>query len=148
MAKYNIIKTMDEKAAFIADNMKLEYESIDYDGVILFTSRFDKTVYCVSDYTGWSVFFEDYYEADNYLADLIETLNILKDDFNANETLTIRLTKNSISFCEIIRGDDITISRLEELFDDNMFDEDEILTNVVFCDGDIKETFVEMKEGD
>ena len=148
MAKYNIIKTMDDKAGFIAGNMELEYDSIDYDDVILFTCRFDKTIYSVSDHEGYSVFFERYYEASNYLEDLIETLIILKDDFDENETLTMRLTKNYISFCEIIRGDDMDSSRLEDLFDDNVFNEVETLTNVVLCDGDIKETFVEMKGGE
>ena len=148
MAKYNIIKTGEDKADFIADNMELEYSGIDYDGVIQFTCRFDKTVYCVSDYTGCSVFFKLYYEADNYFTDLIELLHILKDDFGENETPLMKLTKNHISFSNIIRGDDIDSSRLEDLFDEYAFNEDEILTNVVFRDGDIKETFVEMKEGD
>ena len=144
MVKYNIIKTMEDKADFIAGNMELEYDSIDYDDVILFTCRFDKTIYSVNDHEGYSVFFERYYEADNYLADLIETLNILKDDFDENETYTLRLTKNHISFSETIRGDDIGSSRLEDLFDDYAYDEVETLTKVVLCDGDIKETFVEM----
>ena len=94
MAKYNIIKTMEDKAYFIANNMELEYEDIDFDGVLLFTARVDKPIYCVIDHEGVSVFFEQYYEASNYLEDLIEILNILKDDFD--ETLTLRLTKNYI----------------------------------------------------
>ena len=148
MAEYNIIETMADKADLIASNMELEYDSIDYDDVILFTCRFDKTIYSVSDHEGFSVFFEQYYEASNFLEALIETLIILKDDFDENETHTLRLTKNHISFSETIRGDDIDSSRLEDLFDDYAFDEAETLTKVVLCDGDIKETFVEMKGGE
>ena len=150
MAKYNIIETMDDKADFIAGNMELEYDSIDYDDVILFTCRFDKTIYSVSDHEGYSVFFERYYEASNYVEDLLETLIILKDDFDENETLTVRLAKNHISFSETIRGDDIDSGSLSDLFDDNAFNEVEFITNteIVIHDGSIKETFVEMKGGE
>lgn len=149
MPKYNNIKTLDDKADFIARNMELEYDSIDYDDVILFTCRFDKTIYIVSDHEGHSLFFEGYYEASNYLEYLIETLIILKDDFDENETLTTRLTKNRISFSEIIRGDDIDSCTLSDLFDDNAFNEVELITKaeVVMRDGSVKETFVEMEEG-
>ena len=150
MPKYNIIKTMEDKASFIADNMELEYEGIDFDGVLLFTVRVDKTIYSVSDYEGYSVFFERYYEASNYADDLIETLIILKDDFNENETLTMGLAKNHISFSETIRGDDIDSCNLCDLFDDNVFSEVEFITKVeiAVCDGSVKETFVEMKGGE
>lgn len=150
MAKYNILETMEDKAGFIAGNMELEYDSIDQDDVILFTCRFDKTIYSVIDHEGYSVFFERYYEASNYVEDLLETLTILKDDFDENETLTMRLTKNYISFSETIRGDDIDICRLSDLFDDNVFNEVEIITKaeIAMCDGTVKETFVEMKGGE
>lgn len=141
---------MDDKADFIAGNMKLEYGGLDYDGVLLFTIRIDKKIYSVSDHEGYSVFFERYYEASNYAEDLIETLSILKDDFDENETLTMRLTKNHISFSETIRGDDIDICRLSDLFDDNVFNEVEFITKaeIVMRGGSIKETFVEMKGGE
>ena len=150
MAKYNIIKTMADKADFIASNMELEYDSIDYDDVILFTCRFDKTIYSVSDHEGYSVFFERYYEASNYVEDLLETLIVLKDDFDENETLTVRFAKNHISFSEIIRGDDIDSVNLSDLFDANAFNEVEFITNteIVIRDRSIKETFVEMKGGE
>ena len=150
MPKYNIIKTMDDKADFIARNMELEYDSIDYDDVILFTCRFDKTIYSVSDHDGYSVFFERYYEASNYVEDLLERLFVLKDHFDENETLTLRLTKNHISFSVIIRGDDIDSCKLSVLFDNNAFNEVEFITNaeIAICDGSIKETFVEMKGGE
>lgn len=150
MAKYNILIAMEDKAHFIANNMELEYEDIDFDGVLLFSVRVDETIYSVSDYEGHSVFFERCYEAVNYLEHLIETLIILKDDFDENETLTLRLTKNHISFNETIRGDDIDICRLSDLFDDNVFNEVEFITKaeIVMCDRSVKETFVEMKEGE
>lgn len=150
MPKYNIIKTMEDKAHFIANNMELEYEDIDFDGVLLFTARVDKPIYCVIDHEGCSAFFERYYEASNYLDYLIETLTILKDDFDENETLTLRLTTNNISFSETIRGDDIDICRLSDLFDDYVFNEAEFITKakIVMCDGAVKETFVEMESGD
>lgn len=150
MAKYNIIKTMEDKAGFIADNMELEYDGLDYDGVLLFTIWIDKTIYSVSDHEGYSVFFERYYEASNYAEDLIETLIILKDDFDENETLTLRLAKNHISFSETIRGDDIDSGRLSDLFDDNVFNEVEFITNaeIVIRDRSVKETFVEMEGGE
>lgn len=150
MAKYNIIKTMEDKAGFIADNMELEYDGLDYDGVLLFTIWIDKTIYSVSDHEGYSVFFERYYEASNYAEDLIETLIILKDDFDENETLTLRLAKNHISFSETIRGDDIDSGRLSDLFDDNAFNEVEFITNaeIVIRDRSVKETFVEMEGGE
>lgn len=150
MPKYNILATTEDKACFIANNMELEYEDIDFDGVLLFTIRIDKTIYSVSDHEGYSVFFERYYEASNYAADLIETLTILKDDFDENETLTMRLTKNHISFSETIRGDDIDSYNLSDLFDDYVFNEVELITNteIVIRDGSVKETFVEMKEGE
>ena len=150
MAKYNIIITLKDKAAFIASNMELEYDSIDYDDVILFKCRFDKTIYSVSDHEGYSVFFERYYEASNYAEDLLETLTVLKDVFDENETLTLRLAKNRISFSVIIRGDDIDSGNLSDLFDDNVFNEVEFITNteVVIRDGSVKETFVEMKGGE
>ena len=150
MPKYNFFTAMEDKARFIADNMEFEYEDIDFDGVLLFTVRIDKTIYSVSDHEGCSVFFERYYEASNYLEDLIETLIILKDDFVENETLTMRLTKNYISFSETIRGDDIDSCNLSDLFDDNVFNEVEVITKaeIAMCDGSVKETFVEMKEGE
>lgn len=150
MQQYNCITAMEDKAYIIANNMELEYEDIDFDGVLLFTARIDKTIYSVTDYEGYSTFFEWYYEASNYLEYLIETLIILKDDFDENETRTMRLTKNHISFSETIRGDDIDISKLSDLFDDNVFNEVEFITKaeVVKRDGSIKETFVEMKEVD
>lgn len=150
MPKYNFITTMEDKASFIADNMEMEYEDIDFDGVLLFTVRVDKTIYSVSDYEGYSVFFERYYEADNYLENLIETLIFLKDDFDENETLTLRLTKNYISFSETIRGDDIDSCNLSDLFDDNVFNEAEFITKaeIVMCEGAVKRTFVEMKGGE
>lgn len=134
MPKYNILATLEDKAGFIADNMELEYDGIDFDGVILFTSRLDKTVYGVTDYTGYSVFFELYYEAEGYLEALIETLYILKDDFDETETPILRLTKNHITFSEIIRGDDIDCCTLGGLFDDYVFDEQETITEVEVAD--------------
>lgn len=147
MSKYNILKAMEDKAGFIAGNMELEYDSIDHDDVILFTCRFDKTIYSVSDHEGFTVFFERYNEAFNYVEELIETLIILKDDFGENETLTVRLDKNHISFSETIRGDDIDSCRLSDLFDDNVFNEVEFITmaEIVIRDGSVKETFVEME---
>ena len=150
MPKYNILETIEDKACFIANNMELEYEDIDFDGVLLFTIRIDKTIYSVSDHEGYSVFFERGYEASNYAEELIETLIILKDDFDENETLTMRLAKNHISFSETIRGDDIDSCNLSDLFDDYVFNEVELITNteIVIRDGSVKETFVEMKGGE
>lgn len=150
MQKYNLITTMEDKACFIANNMELEYESIDFDGVLLFTVRMDKTIYSVTDYEGYSVFFERFYEADNFFEELIESLIILKDDFDENETLTMSLVENHISFSETIRGDDFDSCRWEELFDDHVFDDDEIIAKaeIAMCDGSVKETFVEMKGGE
>lgn len=150
MPKYNILKTMDDKAGFIAANMEIEYDGIDFDGVLLFTIRIDKTIYSVSDHEGYSTFFERYCEASNYAEDLVETLIILKDDFDENEVLTIRLAKNHISFSETIRGDDIDSCNLGDLFDDYVFNEVEFITNaeIAIRDGSVKETFVEMKGGD
>ena len=150
MAKYNIIGTIEDKARVIANNMELEYVDLDFDWVLLFTGRVDKTVYSVSDHEGWSVFFEQYYEASNYLEDLIETLIILKDDFDENETLTLRLTKNHISFSETIRGDDIDSCRLSDLFDDNVFNEVEFITSaeIAMCDGSVKRNDCRNERGD
>lgn len=150
MPKYNILETLDDKASFIADNMEMEYEDIDFDGVLLFSIRVDKMIYSVTDYEGYSTFFERYYEASDHLEDLIETLHILKDDFDENETLTMRLAKNHISFSETIRGDDIDSCKLCDLFDDNVFNEVEFITKVEIAirDGSVKETFVEMKGGE
>lgn len=150
MPYYNFIATMDDKADTIADNMELEYDRIDFEGVLLFTIRVDKTIYSVSDHEGFSVFFEQYYEASNYAEDLIETLIVLKDDFDEKETLTIRLAKNHISFSETIRGDEIDSSKLSDLFDDNVFNEVEFITKaeITVRDGTVKETFVEMKGGE
>ena len=150
MQQCNCITSMEDKAHIIANNIELEYEDIDFDGVLLFTARIDKTIYSVTDYEGHSVFFEGHYEASNYFEYLIETLIILKDDFDENETLTMRLTKNHISFSETIRGDDIDICRLSDLFDDNVFNEVEFITKaeIVMRDGSVKETFVEMKGGE
>lgn len=150
MPKYNILETMDDKASFIADNMEMEYEDIDFDGVLLFSVRVDKMIYSVTDYEGYSTFFERYHEASDHLEDLIETLHILKDDFDENETLTMGLAKNHISFSETIRGDDIDSYNLCDLFDDNVFNEVEFITKVEIAirDGSVKETFVEMKGGE
>ena len=143
MAKYNIITTMEDKAGFIADNMKLEYDGIDYDGVILFTIRLDKTIYCVTDFYGYSSFFELYHEAANYFDDIVEDLRQHIDEYVIDENSIMALTENHISFEETIRGDTIDCVTLEDLFDDYAFDEVEIITKAALCDGDVKETFVE-----
>lgn len=150
MSKYNSLITTEDKACFIASNMEIGYAGLDFDEVLLFTIRIDKTIYSVSDYEGFSVFFERYDEASNYAEELIETLISLKDVFDENETLTMRIAKNHLSFSETIRGDDIDSCRLSDLFDDNAFNEVEFITNaeIVIRDGSVKETFKEMKEGE
>lgn len=146
--KYNIIKTMEDKAGFIADNMEMEYDGIDFDDVILFYCRFDKTIYSVTDFYGERCFFELYYEAVNYFDDIVEDMREHIDDYVIDEFSTMKLTENHISFEETIRGDAIDVSTLEDLFDYYAFDEVKFLTKAVLCDGDIKETIIEMKEGE
>lgn len=148
MPKYNILKTTEDKARFIADNMELEYAGIDFDGVTLFISRLDKTIYGVTDFYGESCFFKTYPEAANYFDDIVEVVQALKDDYVIDENSIMTLSKKRISFSETIRGDDIDIWRLEDLFDDHVFDDDEFITNAMVCDGNVKVTIVEMKEVD
>lgn len=147
MPKYNILKTGEDKAGFIADNMEMEYDGIDFDDVILFYCRLDKTIYCVTDFYGESCFFELYNEAVNYFDDIVEDMREHIDDYVIDENSIMTLSKNHISFNETIRGDDIDTCRLEDLFNVYVFIEVKFLTKAVLCDGDIKETFVEMKEG-
>lgn len=148
MSKYNILKTMEDKAGFIADNMEMEYDGIDFDDVILFWCRFDKTIYSVTDFYGESCFFETYYEAVNYFDDIAEDMQEHFDEYDVDENSIMTLSKNHISFSETIRGDDFDTWRLEDLFDDYAFDEVEFIINCTLCDGDVKVTFVEMKEGE
>lgn len=148
MANYSILKTSEDKAGFIADNMEMEYDGIDFDNVILFYCRFDKTIYCVTDFYGDDSFFECYYEAANYFDELAEDVQEHFDEYCIDENSAMTLTENHISFEETIRGDSIDVSTLEDLFDNYAFDEVKFLTKAVLCDGDIKETFVEMKEGE
>lgn len=148
MSKYNIIKTMEDKAGFVADNMEMEYDGIDFDDVILFYCRFDKTLYCVTDFYGESCFFELYNEAVDYFDDIVEDMREHIDDYVIDENSAMTLTENHISFVETIRGDVIDVSTLEDLFDDYAFVEVKFLTKAVLRDGDIKETFVEMKGGE
>lgn len=148
MSKYNIIKTMEDKAGFVADNMEMEYDGIDFDDVILFYCRFDKTLYCVTDFYGESCFFELYDEAVDYFDDIVEDMREHIDDYVIDENSIMTLSKTRISFSEIIRGDDIDSCRMEELFDDHVFDYEEIITAAVICDGNVKVTGVEMKEGE
>lgn len=148
MAMYNIIKTMEDKADFIANNMEMEYDGIDFDDVILFYCRLDKTIYSVTDFYGESCFFELYNEAVNYFGDIVEDTREHIDDYVIDENSAMTLTENHISFKEIIRGDTIDTVTLEDLFDNYAFDEVKFLTKAVLCDGDIKETFVEMKGGE
>lgn len=148
MAKYNIIKTMEDKAGFIANNMEMEYDGIDFDDVILFYCRFDKTIYSVADFYGNNSFFECYYEAVNYFEELAEDVQEHFDEYGIDENSAMTLTENHISFEETIRGDTIDVSTLEDLFDNYAFDEVKLLTTATLRDGDIKETFVEMKGGD
>lgn len=148
MPKYNFIKTMEDKARFIADNMELEYAGIDFDEVILFISRLDKTIYGVTDFYGESCFFETYPEAMNYFDDIAEEVQDHFDEYVIDENSIMTLSKKHISFCETIRGDDIDSCRLEDLFDDHIFNDEEFITNAVVCDGNVKVTVVEMKEGD
>ena len=148
MSKYNIIKTMEDKAGFIADNMEMEYDGIDFDGVILFTSRLDKTIYGVTDFYGESCFFKTYHDAANYFDDIAEDMQEHIDDYAIDENSIMTLSKTRISFSEIIRGDDIDSCRMEELFDDHVFDYEEFITGAVICDGNVKVTGVEMEEGE
>lgn len=138
MAKYNILKTMEDKAGFIADNMEMEYDGIDFDEVILFYYRLDKTIYGVTDFYGHnSSFFESYYEAENYFADMCEDVREYFDDncedlrkyfgeYIIDEFSTIKLTKNHILFEGTIRGDTIDVPTLEDLFNTHIYDEVEL----------------------
>lgn len=148
MPKYNILKTTEDKAGFIADNMKLECDGIDFDGVINFYCRLDKTIYSVTDFYGDSCFFETYHEAVNYFDDIAEDMQEHFDEYDVDENSIMTLSKNRISFSETIRGDDIDSWRLEDLFDDYAFDEVEFIIKCALCDGDVKVTFVENERGD
>ena len=148
MPKYNILKTTEDKARFIADNMELEYAGIDFDDVILFISRLDKTIYGVTDFYGESSFFETYPEAANYFDDIVTDMQDHLDEYAIDENSIMTLSKKHISFSETIRGDDIDSCRLEDLFDDHVFDVEEFITEALVCDGNVKVTVVEMKGGD
>lgn len=123
MPKYNILKTMEDKAGFIADNMEMEYDGIDFDWVILFYCRLDKTIYGVTDFYGESCFFETYPEAVNYFDDIVEDMREHIDDYVIDEFSTMKLTENYISFEETIRGDTFDVSTMEDLFNSSVYNE-------------------------
>lgn len=127
MPKYNILKTMEEKAGFIADNMEMEYDGIDFDDVILFYCRLDKTIYGVTDFYGESCFFETYPEAVDYIDDIVEDMREHIDDYAIDDFSTMKLTENHISFEEVIRGDTFDVSTLEDLFDTFVYNEQLII---------------------
>ena len=123
MPKYNILKTTEDKAGFIADNMDMEYDGIDFDDVILFYYWLDKRIYGVTDFYGESCFFESYPEAENYFDDIVEDMREHIDDYVIDEFSTMKLTENHILFEGTIRGDTIDVSTLEDLFNTHVYDE-------------------------
>ena len=147
MQKYFIIKTTEDKAGFIADNMKLEYDGIDFDGVIIFYCILDKTIYSVTDFYGNSCFFETYHEALNYFDDIVEDMQDHFDEYVVDENSIMTISKNHISFTGAIRGDDIDTWRMEELFDGYAFKEVEFILNCTLRNGDVEVTFADYERG-
>lgn len=127
MPKYNILKTMEDKAGFIADNMEMKYDGIDFDDVILFYCRLDKTIYGVTDFYAESCFFELYHEAVNYFDDIVEDMREHIDDYVIDEFSTMKLTENHISFEETIRGDTFDVGTMEDLFNTSTVNNDPLI---------------------
>lgn len=127
MPKYNFFTTMEDKAGFIADNMEMEYDGIDFDDVILFYCRFDKTIYGVTDFYGESCFFGTYPEAANYFDDIVEDMREHIEDYFIDEFSTMKLTEIHISFEEAIRGDTFDVSTLEDLFNSSSVNNDPLI---------------------
>lgn len=121
MPKYNVLKTMEDKAGFIADNMEMEYDGIDFDDVILFYCRLDKTIYGVTDFYGESCFFETYPEAVVYFDDIVEDMREHIEDYVIDEFSTMMFTENHILFEEVIRSDAFDVSTLEDLFNISVY---------------------------
>lgn len=146
MSKYSIIKTMEDKADFIADNMEMEYAGIGSDDVILFYCRLDKTIYGVTDFYGESCFFTSYPEAVNYFDDIVEDTREHIDDYFIDEFSTMKLTENHILYGDTIRGDTIDVANLEDLFylstvnsEPLIIETAEIIGNYIVITGDRRE---------
>lgn len=127
MKHYNTIGTSKEKAAFIADNMQINFVQVDDDGEISFECKFDQTIYTVHDDMDNVICFEFYNEAVEYfdkLAKNLEDLDIISLGIGSGEVI---LSKNRIHFRRILQGIIIDVATLSDIFDEFLYDDSETI---------------------
>lgn len=118
MKKTTIIRTMDEKAAFIAENMELTFDRVIYNYDINWEYVIECKCYAVEDDIHGEVIYKDYDEAWASYTDMVEELKNPADVYTGvkiGDMVTI--IEVDVSYTGFIKSSDLDITTLSYLFD-------------------------------
>ena len=114
MKNTTVIRTMDEKAAFIAENMTLTFYCALDDLDIEWYYIIKCTYYAVEDEINGEIIFADYDEACEMYNDICDNLEETSDMAKGAE---VTISEVGISYADFITSSELDIGTLSDLFD-------------------------------
>lgn len=120
MKKTTAIRTMDEKAAFISENMDLTFDGILDDFDLNWAYDIECKCYAVEDDVYGEVIFADYdeaYAAYNNIVDILEDPAYKNADVLRGTKVTI--IEVDVSYSDYIKSSELNSAVLSELFDEH-----------------------------
>lgn len=138
MKKTTTIRTNDDKANFIIDNMALEGKVV-YNGDYMLECYVDTVVYTVVTvelFEGINfskedtrTFFTDRGEAEHFYCELCEYIRKCSDDEDYKGRATIAIIENKLIFNSTFSIEDLNnVSNYADMFDEQIFKNSEILS--------------------